>query len=583
MVLPLTAPEGQLSIQGIISKNPTKKYVEKVQKYDEKLIMHNTGIGKDKAIDKFDYYEAKRLSELRKRYTPSNKDFAERLHRPCDKIFTAKGGSSNYFLSSKEEKESFINILRDIANGYSLRQWIETYWLPAYFADPMGLIFMEVGNNTCYPTYKSAESIYAMPKPNGRKFDWIVFKLGDPSSANATYGGAVGMDMSNGEASGTEVGANVQYYRVVDDKFDYTIKWVNGEAEVVDLYPNYFGFVPAITVSGLWDAYNEIYVSPDDGIISIYDQHLRSRSVLVIYELEHGYPLHWQYQSSCPTCKGTGKVRASDCTSCNGSGIKSKNDVAERLMLPVPKDKEVPVLAPHVAGVVEVAVESWQEMKSTIDRQYKEAHYCMWGTHQIEDSSSAQPATATGRFIDVQPVNDRLGKFSDEAEFVEMWLTNMSGRFHFPNTYKGCQINYGRRYLIETPDVIWEKYDKAKNSGANVGALNNLYQQYVDSEYSGDEWQRMKMMNMFKLEPLPHQTMQQAQLVLSDPISFNKKVYFGQWLCTLKNDELITLPFEKLNQMLTDYVASLNIPEPIEAEPKPVKTARKRVTTKINS
>ena len=193
MILPLTAPEGDISITSLLRRNPTRKYVEKVQKYDWKCLMHNTGYQLSKAIEKFDYYESVRLMQLRQKYTPSNKDFFARLHRPIDKIFTAKGGSANYYLPD-EQKKQFLNILSNISDGYSLRQWMEMMWLPNYHADPMGLIFMEIGIDNCYPTYKSSESIFAMPKPNGRKFEWLILKIDNNNDPNNTYGGARGAD-----------------------------------------------------------------------------------------------------------------------------------------------------------------------------------------------------------------------------------------------------------------------------------------------------------------------------------------------------------------------------------------------------
>lgn len=555
MILPLKAPEGELSIQGILMKNPTAKYVNKVQEYCWRTRMHMTGYELDKAIEKFDYYENPRLAQLRKKYSPSNKDLFSRLHRPIDKIYNAKGGSNNYYLPDTLKKQ-FIELLSKITDNYSLRRWLETFWLPTYMYDSMGVILMEVKDDKCYPTYKSSQDIFAMPKPVNRGFEWIIFKVDDPESANSTFGGATNTNATNYDGKRNAVGQDTKYYRVIDDTTDRIIRWDNGVAtEMVDqTYVNWFGKVPALVIGDIWDVGREFYVSPDDAILDIADQYLRSRSVCVIFEMEHGFPIHWQYQSACPTCRGTGKNRGSDCPSCNGTGIKSKNDPSQTLMLPVPKDKDVPMLAPNVAGVVELAISSWQEMKANIDDQYKAMHYAMWGTHQIEDSASSQPATATGRFIDVQPVNDRLEKYSRSAEVVEMWVTDMIGQFTYESSYKGSEINLGRRYLIETPDVIWDKYQSSKNKGANVSVLNNLYFQYIDSEYSGDEMMRRKLYLQFSLEPLPHMTLQQAQPILVDPVEYAKKMYIGDFFLTLNDVDYLLKDLPTLQQMLTDFV-----------------------------
>ena len=87
MILPLT---GEYSVTSILRDRPNKKYVQEVKDYTWHLTMHTTGKGLNKAIKKFDYYESSRLLLLRQQYSPSNEDFFARLHRPVDKIFSAK-------------------------------------------------------------------------------------------------------------------------------------------------------------------------------------------------------------------------------------------------------------------------------------------------------------------------------------------------------------------------------------------------------------------------------------------------------------------------------------------------------------
>jgi hypothetical protein len=359
------------------------------------------------------------------------------------------------------------------------------------------------------------------------------------------------------------------YYRVIDDAFDYTIKWENGVATVIEdeTYPNFYGKVPAATASNIWDNVKQFYVSPDNNTLDIADQHLRSRSVLVMFELHHGFPLNWQYAGRCNKCTGTGKLSGDTCDSCNGTGKESKKDVSKLILLPFPKSKDDPIID-KPGGTVEAAIDSWQEMKRTIEQQYKEAHYATWGTNQIEDSNHQ---TATGRFIDVQPVNDMLGKYSDAAEWVETWITNKIGEFDYPNTYKGCEINLGRRFLVEPPDVIAEKLQKAIQGKMSYSYMKTLYFQWVDSEYSGDEMTRLRLTMEFKLDPAPFMSVLDSQSAfVGSELDYYKKLYFGQWLETLPSNWYFVSNFETLSNQLTEWVQTKVGEMPEQEEPNEI-------------
>lgn len=530
-------------ITAILLKNPYAERMEQIKKYASKLIMHNTGKGKSKFIEQMDYFEKPELLLLRQKYSPSNEDFFSRLHRPLDKIFNAKGGSSNYYLPDSQ-KPRLLEMLKNVSDGYNIRKWVETFWLPSYNYDPMGLIFMEVADGVTYPTYKCSLDIYTYPPSKGRDLKYVIFKA----------------EKRNNDG--------LEYYRVVDDTYDYLIKWNGAQAVIVkdETYTNYFGKVPAITIGDLYDNVKGFFISPDDDIVDIADQYLRDRSVLTMFTLHHGFPLRWAYKSDCPTCKGTGKISADNCPSCNGSGNKSKYDVAETITIPVPQSKDDPMLAPNIAGYVTPPIETWVQMAESIDAKYKDAHYATWGTHQMEDSSNQ---TATGRFIDVQPVNERLYKYSDSGEFVEKWITDMIGQFNFEGSYNGCEVNYGRRYLIESPDDIWKKYQNAREKGvASIGSLNNMLIQYIQSEYQSDSIEQLRQLKMMKLEPFVHMTIDQAKLNVTNISDYYKKLYFSNWLNTLAPNDLIVKDLAALNTMLDAYVAPMiaayEPPQPIK-------------------
>jgi len=519
-------------ILNIITHHPNKRSVYAIQCYAEKLTMHMTGLNLAKYLALIDYFEKEQLLELRQQYSPGNEDFFDRLHRPIDKVFNARGGCVNYYLP-EADKSKFTARIADVKDGHSLRNWMKTYWLPAYHYDPMGLILMEVGDNDSYPTYKSSQDIFDYPLPKGRKLDYVIFKSKVPA----------GID----EPENTKC----QYFRVIDDTTDRIVRYDGETVAVIDELPNYYGCVPAITIGDIYDNTKQWYVSPDDEVIALADQHLRDRSVLTMFKLHHGFPIKWQYQSMCPRCKGTGKVNSLDCSACSGTGTQSKYDVSETIAIPVPRNKDQPVLAPDIAGYITPPVATWQQMDATIDNLFKQAFYALWGTHQAEDSSNA---TATGRFIDVQPVNERLACFSKSAEFVEEWITDMLGTFYYEHTYKGCAVNYGRRYLIENVDTLRDKLLDAiaKNSPEDV--INALYVQYLESEYEGDSLEYRKQLKLMRLDPYYYKQPQDLLAMQLPRQLYYRKVFKQPWLMQLPDAELLNKDMAALTADLDTFI-----------------------------
>ncbi len=536
MILETKGDQGG-SIGYILKKKPNAKYVKSVQDYSSKQTMHVTGLNLKHYLSLIDYFEKAELLELRQKYSPSNEDFYGRLHRPIDKIWTARGGSANYYISDGD-KAKLLGILANVKDGYSLRKWLETFWLLPSHYDPMGMIFMEVGDNTTYPTYKSCHDVFDFPPPKGREYDYIVFKCDDKiKQENAA------------EGKETDV-----YYRVVDDAFDYLVRWDGDTAHIIESqsYPNYFDKVPAITNGNIYDPINKWYVSADDEITGVADQYLRDRSVLTMFKMQHGFPIKWLYGSDCPTCNGTKKVSGKNCPSCAGTGRKSKYDVSETIVVPFPKANDP--MPPEYAGFYTPPIETWEMMNETIEGLFKDAHYTKWGTNQLEDNSSDQPATATGRFIDVQPVNDRLGKYTDSLEFVETWVVDKIGEFNFPATYKGCEINEGRRYLIESPDVIWKKYQDARTAGAPTTSLTFLYMQWIQAEFRSDSMELGRQVKLMKLDTFFHVSLSQAATIITNPDDYIRKIYFEEWVNQLKPNDLITKTLDELRTMRDEYL-----------------------------
>ena len=509
-------------IKKILEDRPNKPILTKAQGMLRVNSVHVLGVGMDSYIAQINSFENKDQYEARKKYARSNKDLFDRVLRPMDNVFSAKGGST-YFDMPEEQSLRLRGMLMNVENGLSLRKWIEEYWLKAYIVDPMGLVFIEVGDNEAYPTYKSSSSIVDY-QLNGRNLDYVIFSTSDKDK-----------------------------YRVVDDAWDRIVT-INGEELTTDksnTYPNYFGFVPAILNSDIPVFGTEEYQSPIHQVVEIADEYLRECSVKSVYKLLHGFPKSWAYASICDKCGGEKFIEGEKCPSCKGTGFRLKWDIADTKIISPPESREDPVIAPNVGGYITPDLDTWDKMTDELKLLENIIFYTIWGTRQRED---AENETATGRFIDTQPVNSRLSKISETAEGVERFIADAIGRFSFPATYKGSSINYGRRYLIESPDVIWDKYEKARREGAPTSVLDSLLEEYVQSRYQANSLELAVQLKKIKIEPFVHYTIEQVKLMDIQREDYLKKAYLSDFFDSLESSDILTLSPKQLESKLTQYV-----------------------------
>jgi len=508
----------------IFKNKPNSAVVEFAVTQSNLFTAQITGVGNDDLLEKITGLENEAQLNLRKRFSKTNKDLFARIHRPEDKVFSAKGGSRYYNLSPSLTKD-LIERLNNVYKGFSLKAWIESIALQYFHIDPMGLIFMEVGNNETYPTYKASNTIFDYSL-NGRELNYIIFTTKEKNQ-----------------------------YRVVDSMFDYLVEFEGQSVRVIpeQTYPNYFGYVPALIISDILAPNTEMYTSPDHEIIKVANEYLRESSTKSVYKLKHAYPKAWQYQSTCNTCKGTGFDEADTCEVCNGSGFQVTKDTSETITLPIPTTDQ-PAIAPNVAGYVSPDIQGWNNMSEELTALENAMHSTYWGIKdRVKAIGVGSEKTATEIIDDMQPLNDRLFRFSKWAETIETFITDAIGLFYYGTNYKGCNINYGRRYALESPDAIWNKYDNARKNGSPISVLDEHLTEYYYSKYDNNSIELNKYLKLMKVEPFIHLTLTDAQKLVLNPDDYNKKVYYSEWLNTLTESEILLKTSQQLSEMLSQY------------------------------
>lgn len=525
-------------IKALIKKDKPD-YIQEAQEKQKILNVHVNNRGTVEYLDKIENYENEAQYTLRKKYAIGNKFLTNNILRPVDKVFSAKGGSRVIQIEGEESEKTFKKQLNDVRFGMPIRRWIQNIQSNKFYSDPAGFVMIEhkldeEDKPTAYPTLKSIQSVHCY-YTEGRTLEYVVFE---------------GKHKIKPDGSKSEE----KYYRVVDDSYDYVfVKKGDDIREVEDLRKeNPWGKVPAIINSNILNDTNLYSDSPLDQIVDLMDKYLRNNSVKSIYEFLHGFPLFWQYIKECKSCKGTGKINDDKtCTSCKGTGAQLKKDVSDVLFLNTPKNSESKVLAPDVAGYVIPPMEVPEEQRTELKFLFDIMMFTLWGTtHEKGDNP-----TATAAYLNVQPKNDALESFSEAYEDMEEKLTDLLGQFYYTTNYKGSVVRYGRRYLIESPDQIWNRYQESKEKGAPITVLNFQYDQYIQSEFKNDPQMYGMMKKLMMIEPFFHYTIAEVQGFNISQEEMNRKIWFGEWSVQKSEEEIIKTTTDKLMKEFDSYVA----------------------------
>lgn len=548
----------------IFKNNPMALFLIAARKASAMLNMHITGVDFRQAITQMDEFETEQKKNLRQKYSRSNKDVFARLHRPIDKIFTARGGSVTYNLPESQMK-TFASYLSNIANGLSLRKWIKMVALPAFQIDPNGLIFMEMDEDgNPVPCYKSTGEIFYYKK-NGRNVELVIFNITTDQAKK--YGNNL-PDKSVLLDRIDKAPKNTKYYRVVDSITDMIVEWDGTTLTEVPVMtmPNYFLQCPAMIVSDIVTFNSQMFESPDSIVVELANDILTDQSTFNIWKKLHMFPKHWRVRSTCPTCMGTGKNAGQNCTDCGGTGFAKRSSVRDELVIPLPDGSDGKLSLPtQFSGYSTPEIGAWVLSTDELDRLFDTMYATIWGNppkkisqgKSTSEKSNQSPQTATAEILDVQSMIDRQKDFSEWGQSVEVFITDLSGYALFPGSYNGCSIHWGDRYINEGPDTIWNKYSDARMKGSPKDTLDNLLRDYYESRYEGNPIELGIALKVMKVEPFVHLTEIQVQ-GLANVSDHDKaaKDYYSEWRSTKTGMEIIMGTEETLRKDMNAFAVT---------------------------
>jgi len=516
-------------VQGILKANMSvPNWVVTAREQSDKLFALMHGDDFIAQLIKIEYLESKKKQEARAKYSRNIVPFYNKLLRPVSNVYSANGGSIHLDIENDKDRENLLNKLSRARSGKSLRDWLKTFWMPLYHSDPNGLVFLEYETEPeidCWPTYKQISHIRNY-RAKGQLVEWLMF---EPKKVK----------INNRQET---------IIRFVDDAMNRTYLSKNGKFQLIEdidgkkvTYEHPFGQVPAIINSDIEMFRGNIRLSPANPVVDMSEEFARDQSVKTLYKKYMGFPKEWKYVDQCKTCFGAKKIDGEngkeECPDCNGHGYYEVNDVTDIVTLAIPEADDVKI-TPDIAGFIVPPLDIWKQYNEELQELSEDAHATHWGT--LAGYSSEVKKTATEAFLDVQPMSDKLNDYADIAEGVESqlveWIANLIIPAK-PKSEKIAFINYGRRYIIESPDVILERYEKAKEKGDNNVILDRMFNEYLTSRYKRDPEFLRVMLLKSDVEPYLHLSLTQITETFGNEES-QKKALFEEWWKTLKREDL---------------------------------------------
>jgi len=470
----------------------------------------------DELIHKIEHIEGDKKSKARKKYARDIQDFFERLFQPIDNIAYATGGNKVYKIENEEVKKSFLKTIDNIKDSNTLQHWVINIGINLSHVDPNGLMFMEyrtIPKPEVYPTYKSINDIRCYER-RGQLLEYLLF---EPFKVEADKG--------------------AEYYRLVDDMSDRVFR-VEGSDDIRMIeemsFVHPFGEVPAMLNSNIVKVGTDYRVSPINPILGLSKEYARDQSIKTIYKFLQGFPIHWRYVTECDDCKGVGKTKEGSCNSCDGRGYLQKSDVTDMVTLPIPRQDEA-TIAPDIAGNITPDLETWTKYTEELTDFENIAFRTFWGTLLGTAETFGGRKTTTEVIFNKQPIENRLNKYADYAEFVEWKMSNWILKFldQNPNTENKIVIKYGRNYVIEPSDTILARYEESKGKQENDVVLDDLFKQYLQATYRTNPVELAINILKSEIEPYLHQSLKDVVDVFGRKEA-QRKVLFSKWWNTLK-------------------------------------------------
>lgn len=561
--------------ESIIVNKPNKELLAYANAQRTLNMQQIYGTDLKSAIEQCAFHENDSIFAERSKYAISNCDLFKRLLGDESQVFTTRGGSALYNMPSKDAEAKINAVMADVRQGWSMHKWVQNFANPAYKADPMGLIYIEVTTDgkTPYPTYKSSGDICDY-SPNGRNLDYVAFTLSEEEQRQFGIAKPVPPNTSN-----VPLVSNATYYRFVDGESDTLYMLNDGKLQEPPMLPGYptsipnkWKQVPGFIISDRQLFHKpRCFDSPVSDIMELSRIFMRDRSVRDLQKLYFGFAKAYEPLLPCPVCiqggaeKGEGFFNGKTCPSCTppgyekGTGWKTKTRIGDVAKFPIAMFSSLPHLkVADLFGYVTPDIAGWDKQDLSIEAQEEVMRNTYWNTTSTQvqgfNGSQGTDETATKTLTNLQPKYATLNTLADWGEKTESMAADLICKYYYENA-PGSSIHYSRDYILETPEEVFECYQMMRKGGSPDTALNDQFIKYLKCLYMSDPIAMAKSVKLFEVEPFPHRTSMEVELSTVIPTEDKiAKAYFGEWEDTLDEAAIINTDVKELRKQLSTYI-----------------------------
>ena len=405
-------------------------------------------------INKIEKLESNKISNAREKYSKDIRSLSTRLTNARSNVFQATGGSVELTIESETLRKELNNIFTSFKGQKSVHNYLSENLFQLSDIDPSGLIFIEYTSDKqvlsdIYPTYKSIQDVRDSER------EWFINQIGQAFTEDA------------------------------NKSFDHP-----------------FGNVPAVVLSEKIKTGCKSRLSWFDKVIPDMELYAQKSSVKTIYEIQKGLPDHWKMKAKHRDEVGVNRTGRDVDISKSLQGDSISNDVTDITIVPQPRDGDPAIKA--YSGYVSPDIDFLDYSARSIKELEETISETLWGTTKEKDSKGQE--TATGRYIDQQPIHNALNGLANIAEYVQNALANFVVKAVDRTGSEDNRYIYiaGRRFLIESVDAVLERYQDSMKNGLPSVILDKNLEEWVLTKYKTDPQTQDQMMTKIKLEPYVH-------------------------------------------------------------------------------
>lgn len=525
--------------------------IKELQKQTKELRAFVTGENAKQYLTDLPQFERDELRAERMRVMTSAVPIISSTIKPRNRIFSAKGGVEHFIITDKNKETEFRSYIDKLANGLSLKQWIQQFAIRRNDYDPNGIILVEKDNQgKVYPCFISILDIQDRVLC-GRTPEYLIIKLNKKQIDR----------LKRDKIIDKKIKETTEIYRVIDDESDrlfYKDKVIPNTT-----FKSFSkGVLPAIVSSNIPSDEEGQFYSPLQDAIELIRKHILHESLYNVTVARQAFPKEFMQKFKCPHCDGNKFVNSVTCSECNGSGVMLSQKHSDVLIVDWADENNKGIPNPPM-GNVGTQVDTLEFLDDDVEKISDKIYYIVWGMYRSDKISSIRAGvtreavgsnvepTAYQAMLNSQPMVTQLVEFSKWYIGIYEFIANIIGYAKLGDEFKGSVIVGGDRFMIESPDATWDRYLKAVQGKAPLSELDSILSEYIENKYCNNPILYRRYTLLLGVEPFIHFDVDQVLSFNIPYIQKMEKVYYNSWKNSLTDWEFVQIA-EGLNEAEDD-------------------------------